>query len=94
MTHLFYDHSSDELHNFGYEGIIALCLTIVNIVMIIISSMIMFRLKEVKFRKLSDVISEDFHFPKNKCTCLILTSGTHLYMFTIISIQLFSEAAN
>jgi hypothetical protein len=62
VTYLIYDHSSDELHKFGQEGIISLCLTIINIVMIIISSMIMFRLKEVKFRQLLDVISEDLLF--------------------------------
>jgi uncharacterized membrane protein len=94
VIYLFYDRSSGELHKFGQEGIISLCLTIVNIVMIIISSMIMFRLKEVKFRQLFDVISEDIPFAKDKCTCHILTSGTHLYMFIIISIQLFSEVAN
>lgn len=46
VTSYFYDRDSIEKHEFWEEGIISLGLTIANIVMIIISSMFMFRLKE------------------------------------------------
>ena len=55
-TSFFYDKDNAMPHNFGVEGLISLCLTLVNILMIIIASMIMFRVKEVSILPLLDVI--------------------------------------
>ena len=46
-TYFFYDLDANKDHKFGMEGLISLGLTLVNILMIILSSMLMFRLKEV-----------------------------------------------
>mmetsp|Transcript_10029 Transcript_10029/g.25032 ORF Transcript_10029/g.25032 Transcript_10029/m.25032 type:complete len:497 (-) Transcript_10029:142-1632(-) len=45
-TYFFFDADANEEHNFGMEGLISLGLTLINILMIILSSMLMFRIKE------------------------------------------------
>ncbi len=46
-TYFFFDEDANQVHEFGIEGLISLGLTLINILMIILSSMLMFRLKEV-----------------------------------------------
>lgn len=43
------DYRTEEGHNYAVQGTISLGLTVMNIVVIIIASMFMFRLKEVRF---------------------------------------------
>ena len=54
-TLFFFDKDTNDAHDFGVEGVISLGLTLVNILIIIISSMIMFRVKEVSVLRLLDM---------------------------------------
>jgi uncharacterized hydrophobic protein (TIGR00271 family) len=55
-TYFFFDEDANEKHNFWIMGAVSLGLTLINILMIIVSSMFMFRVKEVSslFPTLSD----------------------------------------
>ena len=55
-TYFFFDEEDDNRHRLWIDGAVSLGLTLVNILMIIVSSMLMFRIKEV--RRLSSTLSD------------------------------------
>jgi hypothetical protein len=80
IIHLYDKHNPDgypdgypnDTENYARSGVISLCLTIANVILIIISSMLMFRLKEVRFNLVVDVES-------NLNSVINIPSFSHIY---------------
>ena len=66
------DDYPNEAQNYAKSGLISLSLTIVNVIFIIIASMLMFRLKEVRFNLVVNVES-------NLNSVVNITSFSHIY---------------
>lgn len=62
----------NEAQNYAKSGLISLSLTIVNVIFIIIASMLMFRLKEVRFNLVVNVES-------NLNSVINIPSFSHIY---------------